>query len=292
VGGFNQALRTLIPESIAGTVDAARDEHVNVGVEQKLWRGTYLAAQGNMFTSDVHREIGVFKRLDDDPNMPIVPAATTETLRYTERGLLLTANQLLGAGWSIGSVYSLTKAKLHEALPDEINRAASGFHTLVRNKTASSTSGVLQEIRVQNGATVTSGQILAVLAPGLPSDALQSDLARLEQGDLAEAAETWAALLTAGPATAASLSAVQAKLTREMRAAGPSAGAVVRVVRDRPDTKPVRVIHVLRQLHAEGEEVDARTVRRVIDAECPAAKRPGPFGSHETEVVADRNRIG
>src|SRR6188768_4083488 len=28
------------------------------------------------------------------------------------------------------------------------------------------TSGVLQEIRVQNGATVTSGQILAVLAPG------------------------------------------------------------------------------------------------------------------------------
>ena len=27
-------------------------------------------------------------------------------------------------------------------------------------------SGVLQEIRVQNGATVTSGQILAVLAPG------------------------------------------------------------------------------------------------------------------------------
>ena len=37
-----------------------------------------------------------------------------------------------------------------------------------------------------------------------------------------------AALLTAGPATAASLSAVQAKLTREMRAAGPSAGAVVR----------------------------------------------------------------
>ena len=38
-------------------------------------------------------------------------------------------------------------------------------------------------------------------APALPSDALQADLARLEQGDLGEAAETWAALLTAGPTT-------------------------------------------------------------------------------------------
>ena len=37
-------------------------------------------------------------------------------------------------------------------------------------------------------------------APSLPSDQLREDAARLEQGDLGEAAETWAALLTAGPA--------------------------------------------------------------------------------------------
>ncbi|MGH2380150.1 MAG: CarD family transcriptional regulator, partial [Candidatus Limnocylindria bacterium] len=36
--------------------------------------------------------------------------------------------------------------------------------------------------------------------PSLASDQLREDLARLEQGDLGEAAETWAALLTAGPA--------------------------------------------------------------------------------------------
>ncbi len=41
---------------------------------------------------------------------------------------------------------------------------------------------------------------LAARAGSLPSEALQADLARLEQGDLGEAAETWAALLTAGPA--------------------------------------------------------------------------------------------
>ena len=48
---------------------------------------------------------------------------------------------------------------------------------------------------------VEGWQALGARAPSLPSEALQADLARLELGDLAEAAETWAALLTAGPAT-------------------------------------------------------------------------------------------
>ncbi len=43
-------------------------------------------------------------------------------------------------------------------------------------------------------------EALAGHAQDLPSDELRADLARLEQGDVAEAAETWAALLTAGPA--------------------------------------------------------------------------------------------
>ncbi|MEO7870733.1 MAG: transcription-repair coupling factor [Candidatus Limnocylindria bacterium] len=42
---------------------------------------------------------------------------------------------------------------------------------------------------------------LAAAAGPLTSDALREDLARLEEGDVAEAAETWAALLTAGPAS-------------------------------------------------------------------------------------------
>ncbi len=42
-------------------------------------------------------------------------------------------------------------------------------------------------------------EALAGRAPALPSDALRADLAHLEQGDLVESAETWAALLTAGP---------------------------------------------------------------------------------------------
>ncbi len=42
---------------------------------------------------------------------------------------------------------------------------------------------------------------LAERAPMVRGEQLDEDLARLEQGDVAEAAETWAALLTAGPAS-------------------------------------------------------------------------------------------
>ena len=67
VGGFNQALRTLIPESVTGTVDAGRDNRLNLGIEQKLGRGTYLAAVANYLTSDVDRSVGIFAAtLDPD----------------------------------------------------------------------------------------------------------------------------------------------------------------------------------------------------------------------------------
>jgi transcription-repair coupling factor (superfamily II helicase) len=46
----------------------------------------------------------------------------------------------------------------------------------------------------------TGWAALTAASRGPRSEALQADLAKLEQGDLGEAAETWAALLTAGPA--------------------------------------------------------------------------------------------
>jgi len=47
---------------------------------------------------------------------------------------------------------------------------------------------------------VAGWEQLGAAAPALASDQLREDAARLEQGDLGEAAETWASMLTAGPA--------------------------------------------------------------------------------------------
>ncbi len=85
-----------------------------------------------------------------------------------------------------------------------------------------------------------------------------------------------AALLTAGPAAAASLSAVQAKLTREMRHAGPSAGAVVR------DLDSGRTIFALR---ADSQRVPASVEKLFVST--ATLMREGPDARITTRAVAD-----
>ena len=155
VGGFNQALRTLVPESVTGTVDAARDNRLNLGFEQKLWNGTYLAIEANRLSSDVSRSVGIFDAMTRaeppfGPQIvpPIIPGSTTETLHYKEKSLLFTANQLLGEGWSLGAIYTVNKAELARALPDILDSALPASRETLRVQTSSSVSAVLQEARL------------------------------------------------------------------------------------------------------------------------------------------------
>ncbi len=85
-----------------------------------------------------------------------------------------------------------------------------------------------------------------------------------------------AALLTAGPAPAASLASVQAKLTREMRLAGPSSGAVVR------DLDSGRTIFSLR---ADNQRVPASVEKLFVST--ATFMRDGPDGRITTRAVAD-----
>jgi serine-type D-Ala-D-Ala carboxypeptidase/endopeptidase (penicillin-binding protein 4) len=85
-----------------------------------------------------------------------------------------------------------------------------------------------------------------------------------------------AALLTAGPSAAASLTAVQAKLTREMRQAGPSAGAVVR------DLDSGRTIFSLR---ADSQRVPASVEKLFVST--ATLMREGPDARITTRAVAD-----
>jgi serine-type D-Ala-D-Ala carboxypeptidase/endopeptidase (penicillin-binding protein 4) len=90
-----------------------------------------------------------------------------------------------------------------------------------------------------------------------------------------------AAFLIAGPATAASLSAVQAKLTREMRAAGPSAGAVVR------DLDSGRTIFTLR---ADNQRVPASVEKLFVSA--AAFMREGADARIPTRALAATAPVG
>jgi len=98
---------------------------------------------------------------------------------------------------------------------------------------------------------------------------------------IAAVAASATALLPAGPATADTVSAVQAKLTREMRRAGPSAGAVVR------DLDSGRTIFTLR---ADNQRVPASVEKLFVSA--AAFMREGADARIPTRALAATAPVG
>ena len=117
VAGFNQVFRSIISESVVGSVAAPTYENAGLLVEDKFGSGTYVAAQATLLRSDVDRRIGTFDAsflpgigIVNIP--PFTASSTPQQLRYEEQDLLFTFNQLLGDEWSLGAKYQLTFSNL------------------------------------------------------------------------------------------------------------------------------------------------------------------------------------
>lgn len=120
VAGFNQAYRSLIPESVAGANAAPQFETWAVSLEQKLGHGAFLGLSGEILRSEVDRKVGVAELAvrPGDTAATLFPAQTRERLGFQERSLLLTANQLLGNEWSVGVRYRVAHAELEDEFID------------------------------------------------------------------------------------------------------------------------------------------------------------------------------
>jgi len=112
--GFNQAYRSLIPETVAGSISGARFETFGLALDQKFATDTYLGIEGDVLNSDASRDVG-----EIDLNFPpsFVPGSTPQNLKYSEKDLLVTLNQLLGDWWSLGATYQLSDAELKTMYP-------------------------------------------------------------------------------------------------------------------------------------------------------------------------------
>jgi hypothetical protein len=121
VAGFNQVFRSVISESIVGSVAGSAYENGGVLLEEKLASGTYLSAQAGILRSDLSREVGAFdatlSTFGGRIIPPILSSAATEQLRYEEQNLAVTANQLVGDFWSFGARYQLAHSILHTTFP-------------------------------------------------------------------------------------------------------------------------------------------------------------------------------
>jgi Tfp pilus assembly protein PilF len=112
IAGFNQAFRSIMPESLVGALSAARFETVGLAVEQRLGLGTYLGISGEWLQSDAAPVIGTYTQVVNPNPDPFVKSSTRQHLDYDEHNLLLTFNQLVGREWAFGVRYRLSHAAL------------------------------------------------------------------------------------------------------------------------------------------------------------------------------------
>jgi Flp pilus assembly protein TadD len=131
LAGFAQTFRTVIPESLAGSVSAPRFETVGFALDLKLGGGAYLGLSGERVASEVNRPIGVF--LTDSssfPPTPAVVASTPEKLDFLERSAGLTLNRIVADEWAFGLSYRFTRSELRTTLSEvPVTVLASADHT-------------------------------------------------------------------------------------------------------------------------------------------------------------------
>jgi len=119
VAGFNQAFRSLIPESVAGANAAATFDAWSASFELKLRPGTFIGISGEILSSEVDRTVGVVDAVASPiPGSPFSASGTRQQLDFRERSLTVALNQLLGHEWSLGARYRLSHAELDDLFPE------------------------------------------------------------------------------------------------------------------------------------------------------------------------------
>ena len=113
LAGFNQAFRSVVPESAAGLIPGSEFQSFGLGLEQKFPTRTYVTVAGQVLTSEADRTIGAFN-IELSPLTPTVPIDLEERIDFEERSLSVIVNQLLGNHWSVGAAYRFTDAELEE----------------------------------------------------------------------------------------------------------------------------------------------------------------------------------
>ncbi|MDZ4405032.1 MAG: tetratricopeptide repeat protein [Prosthecobacter sp.] len=121
IAGFNQSYRTIISESIAGSVETPRFQSWGLSFEGSLPTKTWWGITGNVIEQEVDRTLGVFDGYSSGV-FPITPAyfpgSTPQRLSYREESIMATVNQLVSREWALGTSYRITQSELRTTFPD------------------------------------------------------------------------------------------------------------------------------------------------------------------------------
>lgn len=141
IAGFNQAYRTVISESLVGSVETPTFQTIGLGAEGQLSTRTWWGVTASAIEQEVDRTRGLFTGYDSmafvtidaagnvtQPNtLADFPDGTPEHLDYEEQTLALTLNQLVGDEFSIGAGYRLTRSELRNSMPALLSQPGTRY---------------------------------------------------------------------------------------------------------------------------------------------------------------------
>jgi len=120
LAGFPQAFRSLISESVVGSVAAPAYETFGLALDLKFPSRTYAGLRAERLEENVRQAIGVFAPVDVSGSgfvPPFIPSSTDEQLDYHENAITASLDQLVGKDFVLGVTYKFTEAELHDLLP-------------------------------------------------------------------------------------------------------------------------------------------------------------------------------
>jgi hypothetical protein len=181
IAGFNQAYRTVISESIAGSVEGPVYKNWGLSAEGALPTRTWWGASFNILEEDVDRTVGAFDLLASSVfpvGQAALPSGTEERLAYREEVLSLSLNQLLGDEFAVGIGYRYTHAELRDTFPqipvlvnptaDRSDEAALHEFTVYANW--NSPTGLFARAEANWYAQDIDGTVGGAAVNGLPGD--------------------------------------------------------------------------------------------------------------------------
>jgi Tfp pilus assembly protein PilF len=117
--GFNQAYRSIIPDTVVGDTSGSRLDTVDASLEQKFDTGTYLALSGEILYSRLLRDDGAyFLNANDAAMLFPISQPLKQSLDYREPSVTFTADQLLGKQWAVGARCRISQANLNSSYVD------------------------------------------------------------------------------------------------------------------------------------------------------------------------------
>ena len=131
VAGFNQAYRSILPESAGGITPGSRFETFGIGVDHKFPTRTYVSLSTEWLRSESEQSFGAFD-WNRQGVLVAQPITLSRQLDFDERSLGVSLNQLIGNHWSLGTTYRLSEADLdihHPSLPSGITNDPNAANT-------------------------------------------------------------------------------------------------------------------------------------------------------------------